>query len=80
MPISGPILKEKALLFNKEIGNESDFKANEGWLEKWKPRYVVRQLKISSGKLSADEKSMLVEFKVFLHKLLDKEAISGDQL
>lgn len=79
LPVSGPILQEKALQFNKEIGSETDFKASEGWLEKWKNRYGVRKLQISGEKLSADENAV-EEFKTFLHNLLDKEGITGDQL
>ena len=39
IPISGPMLKEKALEFAKELGIES-FQASEGWLSRWKDRYV----------------------------------------
>jgi hypothetical protein len=39
IPISGPMLKEKALEFAKELGVES-FQASEGWLTKWKNRLV----------------------------------------
>lgn len=79
LPVSGPILQEKALQFNKEMGTETEFKASEGWLEKWKNRYGIRKLQISGEKLSAD-KHAVEEFKTFLHKLLDEEGISGDQL
>lgn len=41
VPISGPILKEKACDFAKEMGI-GNFQASEGWLEKWKKRYVYR--------------------------------------
>lgn len=38
MPISGGILKEKAMDFAKQFGN-NDFKASTGWLDRWKQRY-----------------------------------------
>lgn len=79
LPVTGPILQEKALQFNKKIGSDPNFKASEGWLEKWKNRYGVRKLHISGEKLSANENAV-GEFKTFLHKLLDEEGISGDQL
>ena len=37
VPISGQIIREKALDFAKQF-NEPDFKASEGWLDKWKHR------------------------------------------
>lgn len=58
LPVSGPILQEKALQFNMQLENDSDFKASEGWLEKWKNRYGVRKLQISGEKLSADENAV----------------------
>lgn len=79
VPLTGPILQEKALQFNKNLENDPEFKASEGWLEKWKNRYGVRKLQISGEKLSADEGGV-IEFKHFLHELIDKEGISGDQL
>ena len=39
VPISGPMLKEKAIEFAKELSAES-FQASEGWLDKWKKRWV----------------------------------------
>ena len=37
IPISGPMLKEKALEFAGRLKIEG-FQASEGWLEKWKKR------------------------------------------
>lgn len=39
VPINGPLIKEKALYFAKEL-NVENFQASEGWLDKWKKRYV----------------------------------------
>lgn len=79
LPISGPLLKEKALHFNKEIGGDNDFKASEGWLESWKNRYGVRKLQICGEKLSAEPEDV-EDFKNTLHSLLEEEGITGDQL
>lgn len=38
MPISGGILKEKAMEFSKRFGDDN-FMASTGWLDKWKQRY-----------------------------------------
>uniref|UniRef100_A0A1B6M632 HTH CENPB-type domain-containing protein n=1 Tax=Graphocephala atropunctata TaxID=36148 RepID=A0A1B6M632_9HEMI len=79
VPMSGPILQEKAIQFNKEMDNDSEFKASEGWLEKWKKRYGVRKLEITGEKLSANPEDVK-KFKSFLHELLEKKQITGDQL
>lgn len=39
IPVNGVLIKEKALYFAKEL-NAEKFQASEGWLEKWKSRYV----------------------------------------
>ena len=53
-PVSGPILKEKAVQLHLKMGGDDDFKANEGWLNRWKKRNGIHMLTISGGKLSAD--------------------------
>ena len=40
VPISGQIIREKALDFAKKF-NEPDFKASEGWLDRWKHRQKI---------------------------------------
>lgn len=52
LPISGPLLKEKALRFNKEIG-VGGFKASDGWLESWKKHYGVQKLPFIGEQSSA---------------------------
>ena len=37
VPVTGPMLKEKALEFTRRLNIEG-FRASEGWLEKWKKR------------------------------------------
>lgn len=37
IPLSGPIIQEKAMCFAQEL-NIDDFKASNGWLENWKAR------------------------------------------
>ena len=53
IPISGPILQSKALMFADELGIE-DFKASNGWLTSWKKRYNIKQLKISGESADVD--------------------------
>ena len=41
----GPQLIEKAKMIADALG-KSDFKGSQGWLEKWKKRFAIKQLKI----------------------------------
>ncbi|XP_044597355.1 tigger transposable element-derived protein 5-like [Cotesia glomerata] len=34
VPVSGPMIKQKALDLNKQLGGDESFKASEGWLDK----------------------------------------------
>lgn len=54
VPISGPLIQEKALQLNKMLNGDSTFTASNGWLDRWKKRHGVRQLSITGEKLSAD--------------------------
>jgi len=45
-PISGPLLCEKALDLNEKLGGLEDFKASSGWLNRFKSRHGIRELKI----------------------------------
>ena len=40
IPLSGPVLQEKALDFAKDL-NLDKFKASNGWLESWRSRYGI---------------------------------------
>jgi hypothetical protein len=43
MPITGPILQQKAPIFQKECNEgEPDFTASVGWLDRWKKQYGIR--------------------------------------
>ena len=39
IPLNGPLLKEKAIAFATELKIDK-FQASDGWLEKWKKRFV----------------------------------------
>lgn len=80
-PISGPILQEKAIKFYDELKDEgeSGFTASNGWLDRWKQRYGVKQLSICGEKLSGDPNSV-GEFKIKFQELIEKEGLTGDQI
>lgn len=68
MPVNGQILKEKAKFFQHKFKETDDFKASDGWLERFRTRYGIRFLKISGEKLSSQPE--LVE--PFKQKLMTK--------
>lgn len=78
-PVSGPMLKSKALDFHKKFYNDEPFTASVGWLDRWKKRYGIRQLNITGEKLSADSEAV-VKFKEDFHKFIKENNISRDQL
>jgi hypothetical protein len=80
VPVTGPILQEKALEFKRQIeGQNSEFTASDGWLDRRKKRFGIRQITVNGEALSADKKAVPV-FKDHLFKLIEKEGISGEQL
>lgn len=53
-PVSGPLICEKALYFNKKLGGSADFKASTGWLKNFKTRHGIRELNVQGESLSSD--------------------------
>ena len=56
-PLSGPMVKEKALWFHHQLNPDDDrtFTASEGWLQRWKKRNGIRQLSINFLHLTVSE-------------------------
>lgn len=52
-PITGPIVSIQSLNFAKLLGI-TDFKASQGWLDKWKKRHNIKKGVLCGEKLSAD--------------------------
>ena len=69
-PNSGPILQSKALSIAKAFHTDHNFKASDGWLEKWKKRHNVKSYAIcgESGNVDIDKAE---EWKAFLASLCD---------
>lgn len=87
IPITSPLLQEKALKFYNEledvdnIPEEEKFTASNGWLFRWKRRYGVRQLRICGERLSAqDQKEELDKFKRKFFRIIEKRGLTGDQI
>ncbi|XP_058801942.1 tigger transposable element-derived protein 2-like [Phymastichus coffea] len=78
-PISGDVLKAKALELNKFVGEAADFKASNGWLEKFKKRYQIWQLSMQGDKLSSDNVAA-ENFKKTLHSYLKEKGYTEDEV
>ncbi|KFD59238.1 hypothetical protein M514_28584, partial [Trichuris suis] len=56
-PISGPIIREKALYFNTMLNGNPNFMTSQGWLGNFKKRHGICAHGIHREKLSADQSS-----------------------
>jgi len=62
LPVSGPILKEKANIFAKSLGY-LNFKNSTGWLDKWKKRNNITLRKPCSGSVHVSEDQLSIQWK-----------------
>ncbi|CAK9800674.1 Jerky protein homolog-like [Anthophora quadrimaculata] len=53
IPVSGPILRKKALSLNEKVGGDPTFTASVGWLGRWKARHGIK-LNLPSDSLLED--------------------------
>ena len=79
LSISGPLLCEIALDFNKKLGGSDSFVASKGWLTNLKNRHAIRQLKLEGESLSADAKAA-ADFKKEFTKLLQEKGHFRDRI
>ena len=68
IPLSGPVLQEKALDFAKYL-NLDEFKASNGWLESWRSRYGIRFFKVC-GESANVNLNIVSEFKSILPEIV----------
>lgn len=78
-PISGPILKEKAIFFHSKLEESTEFTASDGWLRRWKKRHGVSFINICGEKMSADIPASN-EFVTKLKEIISKENLSPEQV
>lgn len=78
-PISGPILKEKALAIHQKIENRREFVASEGWIDRWKKRHGVHFASVSGEKLSADATGA-ADFKTKFEEMIAMEELTPEQV
>ncbi|XP_033215441.1 tigger transposable element-derived protein 2-like [Belonocnema kinseyi] len=53
-PVSGPIIREKALILNEKLNGPKTFKASNGWLDRFKKRFCIRNVRTKEGKFFND--------------------------
>lgn len=80
IPISGPILCEKALQFNKNLNGDVNFKASSGWLQNFKSRHGIRELNIEGEKLSAASAETIAAYKKKFEELIAELGLTPDQV
>ena len=79
-PLSGPIVMAKALSFASQLNGEGNsFKASQGWLNKFKIRYGIRQLDVAGEKLSADT-TEIESFRSALKAKVEELGLTQDQI
>ena len=55
VPVSGGMIREKALELSRKLHGETTFKASEGWKWRFCRRHGIRQLSVQGEKLSGDK-------------------------
>lgn len=80
IPLSGPIVREKAIQFNGKLKGDSSFKASAGWLQKFKSRHDIRELNIEGEKMSAESAETVAEFKTKFEKFISENGFTRDQV
>uniref|UniRef100_H3A7H0 HTH CENPB-type domain-containing protein n=1 Tax=Latimeria chalumnae TaxID=7897 RepID=H3A7H0_LATCH len=77
-PISGPILKEKAKHFHRDLnGEEAGFTASDGWLNRFKHWHGIRQLSIAGEIMSTCNES-IAPFHSRLMEIMETEVLTGE--
>ncbi|XP_028649015.2 jerky protein homolog-like [Erpetoichthys calabaricus] len=82
IPITGPLIQEKALQLNKLMDSDVSFTASCGFLDRWKKRHGIRQLTITGEKLSADNEAAveyLEEFKCIISSYSPQQVYNADE-
>lgn len=78
VPLTGEILMEKAKFFHERLGRGA-FVASRGWLDNFKKRHGIRQLKVTGEKLSNNEAAVQPFQEKFLEVIREKD-LSADQI
>lgn len=68
LPVSGPLIQEKARQFAASVGND-DFKASNGWLDRFKNRHNIN-MAVISGESGAVNEETVTEWKNKLPEIM----------
>ncbi|XP_043474886.1 jerky protein homolog-like [Leptopilina heterotoma] len=83
-PVSGPLIRERALILNEKLDGPSDFKASNGWLITFKKRYNIRHVDLKGDKHVNDsecikEFSSYLKEKIITERLLLENIYNADE-
>ena len=73
IPLSGPMLQEKALSYAKELGN-AEFKASNGWLESFRKRHNIA-FNVISGEAADVSSETIDDWKKRIPSIIDGYAL-----
>ena len=76
LPISGPLIQEKALRFAKSLKKDG-FKASNGWLNKFKTRHRISQADFSGGESGCVDEEVVESWKSRLPDITARYATCG---
>lgn len=79
VPLSGPLVIEQAKLFHQSMNLTTNCTYSAGWLDKFKQRHGLRQLKICGDRASADTEAAEKFVSEFL-ELVSDESLSPEQV
>ena len=81
-PLSGTLVMEKARMLYSQLypgKSEDDFKASTGWLQRFKQRHGIRQLRLQGETLSADT-AAAEEFVKSFQEYIEEHQLSMNQV
>lgn len=78
IPLSGPIVAEKALQFNTKLNGAVSFKAS--WLDNFKNRHGIRELTIEGEKMSATSVESVNAYKEKFKRMIAESGLTRDQV
>lgn len=78
-PVTGALLKAKALQFHRQLYGETNFVASEGWLKNFKLRHGIKSLQVAGERMSANNKDA-DEFRKWFAAYIKKHKIKLENI